>query len=442
MKILRMSGNSGVFDNHSREPVPAREQVTGVRIAVIIIGIGITLPAFLVGAEIVSSLGFVSSLLALAIAGTILAAIATLAMLIGARTHLSTPAIIRLTFGHAGSKFVNAFLASTLLGWYGVTVILFGRAAGRAIEDMGGAEASVSPMLLVAFGSALMALTTIFGFRAIDRLSRIAVPLLAIMLLAAVTLAIQGTGWTELMGLKPSLGSGTIYSIGSGASLIIGGFMVGVTITPDLSRFARRDSDAVKGALLSYGSGSQLVLFMTGIPALATGEKDLIVTMSLLGLGLPALAVLLLATWTTNVNNLYSASLGFAQVLPRWRDWLITLVAGLAGTALAVVIGMEHFVSFLVFLAVAIPPIAGIYITDFFLLRRFAGLPSAQERVPSWNAAAFAAWLAASGVGTWEVFNKVSASGVPALDTVVVAAAAFYLFSRLSNSKKKGPDAT
>ena len=434
-----MSGNGGVFDNHSREPVPAREQVTGVRIAVIIIGIGITLPAFLVGAEIVSSLGFFPSLLALATAGIILAAIATLAMLIGARTHLSTPAIIRLTFGHAGSKFVNAFLASTLLGWYGVTVILFGRAAGRAIEDVGGA--SVSPMLLVAFGSALMALTTIFGFRAIDRLSRIAVPLLALMLLAAVTLAVQGTGWAELMRLKPSLGHGTIYSIGSGASLIIGGFMVGVTITPDLSRFARRDSDAVKGALLSYGSGSQLVLFMTGVPALATGEKDLIVTMSMLGLGLPALAVLLLATWTTNVNNLYSASLGFAQVLPRWRDWLITLVAGLAGTALAIVIGMENFVGFLVFLAVAIPPIAGIYITDFFLLRRFARLPSAQERVPSWNATAFAAWLAASGVGTYEVFNKVSASGVPALDTVVVAAVAFYLFSRLSNPKKKVPGA-
>lgn len=439
MKILRMSGNSGVFDNHSREPVPAREQVTGVRIAVIIIGIGITLPAFLVGAEIVSSLGFVSSLLAVATAGIILAAIATLAMLIGARTHLSTPAIIRLTFGHAGSKFVNAFLASTLLGWYGVTVILFGRAAGRAIEDVG--QASVSPMLLVGFGSALMALTTIFGFRAIDRLSRIAVPLLALMLLAAVTLAVQGTGWTELMSFKPSLGSGTIYSIGSGASLIIGGFMVGVTITPDLSRFARRDSDAVKGALLSYGSGSQLVLFMTGVPALATGEKDLIVTMSMLGLGLPALAVLLLATWTTNVNNLYSASLGFAQVLPRWRDWLITLVAGLAGTALAVVIGMEHFVGFLVFLAVAIPPIAGIYITDFFLLRRFAKLPSAQERVPNWNATAFAAWLTASGVGTYESLNKVSASGVPALDTVIIAAVAFYLFSRLSNSKKKVPGA-
>lgn len=432
-----MSGNSGVFDNHSREPVPAREQVTGLRIAVIIIGIGITLPAFLVGAEIVSSLGLVASVLALATAGIILAAIATLAMLVGARTHLSTPAIIRLTFGHAGSKFVNAFLASTLLGWYGVTVILFARAAGRAIESVGWAKAGVSPMLLVAFGSALMALTTIFGFRAIDRLSRVAVPLLALMLVAAVALAVQGIDWTESMGLQPSLGHGTIYSIGSGASLIIGGFMVGVTITPDLSRFARRDSDAVKGALLSYGSGSQLVLFMTGVPALATGEKDLIVTMSMLGLGLPALAVLLLATWTTNVNNLYSASLGFAQVLPRWRDWLITLAAGIAGTALAVVIGMEHFVGFLIFLAVAIPPIAGIYITDFFLLRRFAKLPSASEPVPNWNATAFAAWLAGSGVGTYEALNKVSASGVPALDTVIVAAAAFYLFSRWSSSKKK-----
>ena len=430
-----MSERDGILDNHSHEPVPKQEQVSGVRIAVIIIGIAITLPAFLLGAEVVSSLGFGPGFLACVIAGVVLTLIATLAMLVGTLTHLSTAAIIRLTFGSTGSKFVNTLLSSTLFGWYGITAVLFGQVANRTIEDV--TQINVSSMVLIISGSVLMVLTTIFGFRAIDKLSRVAVPLLALMLLTALTLVFQETSWTELAQLRPLSGQGSVYGIGHGASLIIGGFMVGVTITPDMSRFARRASDAVTGTLMSYGSMSQVVLFLTGVPALVMGEKDLIITMTMLGLGLPALAVMLLATWTTNVNNLYSASLSLAQVLPRrWPDWLTTVFAGIAGTVLAIIIGREHFVDFLTFLSIAIPPIAGIYITDFFLLRRLTIHPSTQDSIPSWNRAAFIAWLMAGCFGAYEVLNKSSVTGVQALDTVITAAILFYLFSRLTNGSR------
>ena len=413
--------------------MPEQGRVTGIRIGVIIIGIGITLPAFLVGAEIVSALGFVSGFMACIIAGIILALIATLAMLVGTSTHLSTAAIIRLTFGQTGSKFVNTFLSSTLLGWFGVTAVLFGHAANRTIEEV--IYFDIPSILLIISGSALMVLTTIFGFRAIDILSRLAVPLLILMLITAVILTFQETSWAGILHLKSSSEHESIYSIGNGASLIIGGFMVGVTITPDMSRFAHQASDAVKGALISYGSGSQIVLFLTGVPALVTGEKDLILTMTILGLGIPALGVMLLATWTTNVNNLYSSSLSLAQVLPQWPDWCITVCAGIAGTVLAVFVGIEHFVNFLIFLSITVPPIAGIYITDFFLLRRLTILPSAHDRIPAWNTNAFLAWLIAGCFGVYEVINKVSVTGVQALDTVIMAAIIFYFFSRAPNLK-------
>lgn len=423
-----------ILNNHSRAPVPEQDRVSGVRIAIIIVGIGITLPAFLVGAEIVSALGFISGFLACVTAGIVLALIATLAMLVGTRTHLSTAAIIKLTFGQTGSKLVNTFLSATLLGWFGVTAVLFGQAANRTIEEV--IHFNVPSTLLIISGSALMVLTTIFGFRAIDSLSRLAVPLLILMLFSAILFTFQETSWTDILHLKPSSVHESIYSIGSGASLIIGGFMVGVTITPDMSRFAHQASDAVKGALISYGSGSQIVLFTAGVPALATGEKDLILTMTMLGLGMPALAVMLLATWTTNVNNLYSSSLTFAQVLPRWPDWCITVCAGIAGTILAIVVGIENFVHFLVFLSIAIPPIAGIYITDFFLIRRLRNLTSANAHVPDWNANAFLAWLIAGCFGAYEVIKKISVTNVQALDTVLMAAIIFYFFSRAQDLKK------
>jgi len=423
-----------ILDNHSRAPVPEQERVTGIRIAIIIIGIGITLPAFLVGAEIVSALGFVSGFLACVTAGIVLGLIATLAMLVGTRTHLSTAAIIKLTFGQTGSKLVNTFLSATLLGWFGVTAVLFGQVAHRTIAEL--IHFNVPSTLLIISGSVLMVLTTVFGFRAIDSLSRLAVPLLILMLLSAILFTIQEMSWLELFHLQPSSEHETIYSIGSGASLIIGSFMVGVTITPDMSRFARKTSDAVKGALISYGSGSQIVLFLTGVPALATAEKDLLLTMAMLGLGLPAFAVMLLATWTTNVNNLYSSSLTFAQVLPRWPDWCITVCAGIVGTILAITVGIENFVNFLIFLSIAIPPIAGIYITDFFLIRPSRNSASADAQTPNWNVNAFLSWLIAGSFGTYEVINKISVTGVHALDSVLMAAIIFYLLSRAQDLKK------
>lgn len=39
-----------------------------------------------------------------------------------------------------------------------------------------------------------------------------------------------------------------------------------------------------------------------------------------LGLGLPAIIVLTLAQWTTNTNNLYSASLGFSVVFQKGSE--------------------------------------------------------------------------------------------------------------------------
>ncbi|MCY4282440.1 MAG: cytosine permease [Gammaproteobacteria bacterium] len=423
-----------ILDNHSHAPVPENERVTGVRIAIIIIGIGITLPAFLVGAEIVLALGFTSGFLACATAGMVLAIMATLAMLVGTRTHLSTAAIIRLTFGQTGSKLVNTLLSATLLGWFGVTAVLFGQVTHRIIEDV--IHFNIPATLLVISGSVLMVLTTVFGFRAIDGLSRLAVPLLILMLFGAIFYTFQEMSWIDIFHLKPSSGHESIYSIGSGASLIIGSFIVGVTITPDMSRFARKTSDAVKGALISYGSGSQILLFLTGIPALATGEKDLILTMTMLGLGLPALAVMLLATWTTNVNNLYSSSLTFAQILPRWPDWCITVCAGIVGTVLAIVVGVENFIHFLIFLSIAIPPIAGIYITDFFLIRRSRNLTSADAQAPDWNANAFLAWLIAGCFGAYEVTNKISVTGVQAVDATLMAAIVFYFLSRAQDLKK------
>ena len=398
------------------------------------------MPAFLVGTELIGALGLVDGGIAIFIGGLLTACVGYLTMRVGIDTRLSTYNVILFSFGRAGSHLVNLILAVTLLGWYGVTADLFGRALSQAVNDT--FAVGIAPGIFTIAGGALMVATTIYGFRAIDRLSRIAVPLLAALLVYGVWTVLQGTGVAELIGatVRPHA---TITSISAGISIIIGSFFVGVTLVPDLSRFARGRRDAISGSFLSYGLGFPLVLLLSGLPALVSPEPDLIASMTSLGLGIFALIVMVFATWTTNINNLYSASLSIARTVPNVRDWVITLAAGLLGTLLALAGIMDHFVAFLILLGIIVPPIAGIYLADYFLIRPTRVSHEQTDAVPKFRWIAIVSWAVACFVGFIEKTIDWSVTSVAAIDTLLIAMGVLWIWERhLSNlyARQDAPD--
>ena len=407
-------------DNHAHSPVPDGETVSGIRIAVVIIGVAITLPAFLVGTQIVGALGLVDGGLAIFLGGAFLALLGVCTMLIGSATRLSTYTIVQFCFGRRGSLLVNAILAFTLFGWYGVTAVLFGRTMSLSVEAV--FAVSIPQDLFTIVGTVLMILTTIYGFRAIEKLSRVAVPLLGMLVIYGVWEVTKGTSIAELATVPPRPNE-SLASLATGISVVIGSFMVGVTLVPDLARFARGNRDAFTGSLLSYGFGSPLVLFLAGLPVLVAAEPDLILAMTGLGLGLPALVVMVFATWTTNINNLYSASLSIAQILPGARDWVITVAAGVIGTAVALVGIMEYFVDFLILLSIVVPPIAGVYLADYFWIRPRRIDVDRIDSIPNYRVGALVAWAIASVFGLLANVYGWRIVGVTAVDTLLVASA-------------------
>ena len=353
-------------------------------------------------------------------------------MRVGIDTRLSTYSVILLSFGRAGSHLVNLVLAVTLLGWYGVTADLFGRALSQAVNDTFGA--GFAPGIFTVAGGALMVTTTVYGFPAIDRLSRFAVPLLAALLVYGVWTVLEGAGTAELIGatVRPHA---TITTVSAGISIVIGSFFVGVTLIPDLARFARGGRDAISGAFLSYGLGFPLILLLAGLPALVSPEPDLIASMTSLGLGAFALIVMVFATWTTNINNLYSASLCIARMVPKVRDWAITLGASVIGTLLALVGIMDHFVGFLVLLGIIVPPIAGVYLTDRFLIRPARIRQKQPEATPQIRWAAIVSWSVACIVGFTERTIEWSLTGANAIDTLLIAMGALWSWEKCSRSR-------
>jgi cytosine permease len=141
------------------------------------------------------------------------------------------------------------------------------------------------------------------------------------------------------------------------------------------------------------------------------------------------------ATLKINDWNLYSSSLGLANFVDtvfgrRFNRALITIVVGILGTVLSAAGILEQFVPFLTVLGVVVPPIAGIMVVDYYLLRRHrsrledsarsSALPDRQEQ---FNPVTLIVWAIASVVG----YISQEKWGIPALNSLLCAALLYYL---------------
>jgi cytosine permease len=334
-------------------------------------------------------------------------------------------------FGRYGSGLVGVVLAVSLLGWFGVQSAVLGQGLAALL---GGPPVWVWSVL----GGLVITAIVVHGFAGMAWTAWITVP--AFLALAgwaiAVELAKQPLG--ELIASAPP---GPVISLAQGATLVAGGFIVGATISPDMCRFNRSTADVVKQTIVGITLG-EYVLALVGVllaHALRTGDVVAIVTTTS---GVVGTIVLVTATLKVNDWNLYSSSLGVTNALDtafglRVSRAKVTIVLGVLGTALAAFGIADHLVGFLVLLGVAVPPIAGILIAEYYVVRRWrADLAESRARgelpasAPGWVPAALVAWPAAALIGhfvTW---------GIPALNALV---AAFILYAVLGRLSAKPP---
>lgn len=403
--------------------VPEDDRVSGWRISLIIIGIAIGLPLMLTGAELGRQMPLREAFLAVFTGGAILGGLAAITGTIGARTRISTYLLTESAFGKVGARFVNFVLIITILGWFGVTAAVFGDALSHSIERV--FSVVVPADIFTAFGTILMIATSIFGFKLLDKLALLAVPLLIVLL-----------GSLTIYGLKVGLdhpvppSSQSVLSYGQATSLVIGSFIVGVVLFPDYCRYAKKASDGAFAGILSLGIGVPVVLIASIIPAKATGQSDLVELLFEVGAGGPALILLVIATWTTNASNLYSASLALSVQFKKIARWKMTVVAGVVGGAMAVAGIADQLMQYLVVLSVAIPPIAGLYIADFLLKQNSVKVKDTIGG-QSINWPAFVSWAIGIIMGILTSKGIVTVTTFPAIDSLVFACVVYVIYRQL-----------
>ncbi len=409
-----MSRLTDSFDKSARLKVRENETVSGWSVGVVIFGICLTLPSLYTGAVSAQNLGIVGTAKAIGIASLVLAVMSVPAAIVGAKTRLSSYLLIEFVFGRKGADFVNALLGLTLLGWFAVTAGFFGQTLHIAFTEMFGLSPPVWALTLIS--SLLIMLTTLFGFKAIDRLALFAVPLLILFLLYVANLSLNLQGLNSLLAIEPA--NPDYFS--TAVSTIIGSLIVGVVLMPDLSRYARSVKDCVIASILGNGLGNSFSMFIAVTPALATGFIDPMTYMISLGVLASAFIILVFATWTTNSVNLYSTTLAAAVIVPKVPEWKLLLSCGVLGTGMAVAGLAEYFISFLEWLGVIVPPIAGIYLADFFVLKRQTFDLDKLSKVADYDLAAIIAWLLSTFVSVLAFWFEISLTGIVSLDALIL----------------------
>ncbi|MGB7084238.1 MAG: cytosine permease, partial [Phormidesmis sp.] len=104
---------------------------------------------------------------------------------IASQSGLTTVLMARFSFGNVGSRWVDFILGATQIGWYAFTTAIVVQVL---LEIMGVASNGPLYFALVFFFNYAFCATAYIGYRAIDWLSRLAVP--AMLILVAISLAL------------------------------------------------------------------------------------------------------------------------------------------------------------------------------------------------------------------------------------------------------------
>ncbi|GAA1314392.1 cytosine permease [Leucobacter albus] len=371
--------------------VPQGERKHWLPIAGIWIAVGIDLSGTIMGVQLGNGLPFGQALTATILGSVLLGLLAMACTYVGAATGLTSAMLSRAVFGRVGGLVIAVAMAISSLGWFGVQTGFFADNARIAVHELFGADVSVHVFTII--GGLLMMLTALWGYRSIQRLSSWAVPLLIGLLLLAVVLAFVQFGTGDLLAaVEPQ------FSFGGAVSLVMGIFVFGVIVSPDIARWARTPKQAMAAGFVGFFIGNSLIVIVALVLSRVMGVEDLMRMFFLLGLGAIALIVLTLAQWTTNTNNLYSAALNLSVVFPRVSRRTLTLVGGVVAIGAALAGIYDAFIPFISLMGTFIAPYGGVYLAEFFTRAR-SRLRTGADLVPALDGWAFVAWGVGCAVG-------------------------------------------
>lgn len=402
-----------VREDYPTRPVPNEERRSWFATLTVWAGWTISITAFLVGGLVGGGLPLADAIPAVFIGNIVLAIVGAMIGYLGMKSGLSTYVLAQGVFGRYGSILISIFIGIFAMGFVGV----FAGATGNFLNGQFGTIPVWGGALVF---TALVVATAIYGFVGLEYLSRVAVPglwILAIWALFSVGGEIEG-GLSAVWAIAPA----DPKAFSFGVTLAISTWITGASITADIGRYAKNKWHVIIGAFGGWVFGAAFLESISAVSALGVGNGDLVEVMIEIGLFWPALFVFLAAMWTSADNNLYSFSLAFtslSDVLGQ-RDFFskeVWVVIGGVLVFIGAAAGLySQFTDFLLTIAITVPPMAGIFISKYYILGEYKKsgdemFKEIQNTDVAVSYVAFITWIISS---TFAYFADQGALGLPA----------------------------
>nr|CBA73868.1 permease for cytosine/purines uracil thiamine allantoin [Arsenophonus nasoniae] len=240
----------------------------------------------------------------------------------------------------------------------------------------------------------------------------------------------------NISNLITTIPSGTAISITAGITAVAGGCMTSAFSTPDISRYCQSGKHVFWMTLISILIGEFIVNGISILIAHALDTDDVVTIMGQTAGWIGLLSVILSAL-KINDLNLYSSSLGIANAIEgvigkKLSYSYLTIMLGILGTTLSVLGMLDRFVDFLVFLGVLFPPIIGVILIDYYMLktsRKILDKTREKGLLPDDTSTPLIGWTAILACVIGSFVGATVELGIPSLNSLLVASIIYWVVS-------------
>lgn len=420
----------GLVETEGVEVIPEEERTRGFwGLLVLWAGFTIVITNFLLGSLTVEA-GLVPGLLAATLSILGVGVVVYFGTKIAATEGTAGTTAMRAPFGIQGRVIPALAMVLATVGWFGVQTGIVAESSRQILLTFG---FDAPFWLLAGVLGVVMASVAVFGYRWIEVLNAVAVPIMTV-LLGLVVYQIYANYTTDLAGA----GSGAM-SFWTAMNIIPAATAAFLIVAMDYGRYGTPETPQQP----SYGATIAWVVFCVILAAIgvfaaaAAGTWNPVEIMVELGLGSVGLALLIAGSWTTNVTNVYAGGLALSQITGTNRIGTTT-VTGLIGTVLAIagIFSFGGILTFLEALTITLVPTTGVLLVHYYVVEKGFSIPDLFEKdgrywyLRGWNPAAVAAWIVGAG---YAIFAPEWA--VPALSSAVVAGLLYYGLQRSVNAR-------
>lgn len=270
------------------------------------------------------------------------------------------PAIIssRISLGKYGSYLISIFNIIQLVGWTAIMLIQCTRSVEAITSGLFGLNNFVLLLILTA---ALIGFWTFYADKGISFINNLAVVMLFI-LSTIMLFSILKTGH-----VKPITGA---ISVGSALELSIIMPLSWVPLISDYTMSAKSAKGSFYGTFLGYFIGSCFMYIIGLISSIYTGTSDPAAILVSLGMGYPAILVVVLSTVTTSFLDVYSSVLSTLNLAPKASKKLLIIVFTVLGAILGLYFPMEQYQNFLYMIGSIFAPVFSVILIDYFVYKK------------------------------------------------------------------------